>query len=178
MGGIGKTQLAIRFARDHKDHFTAILWLNGRSRDTLLQSLSSIQLPGQCQSPGATNHDEVERNARQVLRWFATPGNSRWLLIFDNVDQYSPGTEDGYDIQELFPTADHGSILITSRLHSLTELGRSFPVPTFNFEEAILLLGQSRHLHDPNRIIETETDQGINILSISQATLINKCRYQ
>jgi NB-ARC domain len=84
LGGIGKTQLAIRFARDHKDDFTAILWLGGKSRDTLLQSLSSIlpKLPGQSQTPAAINEDEIEQNARQVLQWLAIPGNSRWLLIF------------------------------------------------------------------------------------------------
>jgi hypothetical protein len=46
---MGKTQLAIRFAQDHKDDFTAIFWLSSKDRGTLLQSLSSIlpQLPGQ-----------------------------------------------------------------------------------------------------------------------------------
>lgn len=35
---------------------------------------------------------------------------------------------DGYDIKKFFPTADHGSVLLTSRLQGLTELGGSFPV--------------------------------------------------
>jgi nucleoside phosphorylase len=161
LGGIGKTQLAIRFAREHKEHFTAIFWLAGKSRETLLQSMSSVlsQLPGQSSNPAATNEGEVEQNAKQVLRWLASPGNTRWLLIFDNIDQYSPGTDDGYDIGKLFPTADHGSILITSRLRSLTELGRSFPVQGFNVEDAISLLWQSRHLPVPDTA--TRQNQGI-----------------
>ncbi|PCH00605.1 Disease resistance protein [Penicillium occitanis (nom. inval.)] len=144
LGGIGKTQLAIRFAREHKDHFTAIFWLAGRNRETLLQSLSSVlsQLPSQSGNSAAKNEGEAEQNAKQVLKWLALPDNSQWLLILDNVDQYSPGTHDGYDIEKFFPTADHGSILITSRLQSLTELGRPFPVQGFNFEDAISLLWQ------------------------------------
>lgn len=31
LGGIGKTQLAIRFARLHRGDFAAIFWLNGKS---------------------------------------------------------------------------------------------------------------------------------------------------
>ena len=79
----------------------------------------------------ATNDGEVEQRARYMLRWLALDGNSRWLIIFDNIDQYSPfdsTVSDGYDIGEFFPKADHGSILITSRLQGLTELGEPFPV--------------------------------------------------
>ena len=54
-----------------------------------------------------------------MLLWLALDGNLRWLIIFDNIDQYSPfgnAVGDGYDIGEFFLTADYGSILITSRL--------------------------------------------------------------
>src|SRR4051794_152253 len=61
LGGMGKTQLAIHFAQYHKDDFTAIFWLSGKSRETLLQSLSSVlpRLPGQAQTVIATNEEEV-----------------------------------------------------------------------------------------------------------------------
>jgi hypothetical protein len=39
------------------------------------------------------------------------------LFVFDNIDQYASVDSDvggAYDIGELFSTADHGSILITS----------------------------------------------------------------
>ncbi|KAH2473228.1 hypothetical protein KXW70_001152, partial [Aspergillus fumigatus] len=39
LGGIGKTQLAIHFARKHKDDFTAVFWLSGRDRSALILSL-------------------------------------------------------------------------------------------------------------------------------------------
>lgn len=164
LGGIGKTQLAIRFARHHKDDFTAIFWLSGKSRETLLQSLSSVlsQLPGQDRTVIATNEEEVEQNARQVLKWLAIPGNSQWLLIFDNIDQYSPvpgGLDDGYDIAEFFPTADHGSILITSRLQRLSELGKSFPVQILESEDAIQLLLQTGGLSVSSIVVEV--DKGI-----------------
>lgn len=164
LGGIGKTQLAIRFAREHKGHFTAIFWLAGKNRQTLLQSLSSVlpRIPGQPSNSAATNDQEMEQNAEQVLRWLSSPGNSRWLIIYDNIDQYSPGTDDGYDIEKFLPTADHGSILITSRLQSITELGQPFPLEVFNFEDAISLLWQSRHLPVPD--FTTKQDPGDSFL--------------
>lgn len=34
------------------------------------------------------DEEKVEKRARHVLQWLALEGNSRWLVIFDNVDQY------------------------------------------------------------------------------------------
>jgi hypothetical protein len=162
LGGMGKTQLAIRFARNHKNDFTAIFWLGGKNRGTLLQSLSSVmpRLPGQSQNIGVTNEEEVEQQARHVLQWLALEGNSRWLIILDNIDQYSSIHSDGYDISEFFPTADHGSILITSRLQRLTELGKSFPIQRLESKDAIQLLIQSSGLSANNNIGKLEDNPG------------------
>ncbi|CAI7645854.1 unnamed protein product [Penicillium manginii] len=151
LGGIGKTQLAIRFARDHKDDFTAIFWLNGKDRSTLLQSLSLVlpRLPGQSQENKVIDDEKLEQRAKHVLKWLAKYGNSRWLLILDNIDQYSSvnsGIGDKYDIRAFFPSADHGSIIITSRLSGLTELGKSFPICKLDRAEAIQLLLQNSGL--------------------------------
>lgn len=166
LGGMGKTQLAIRFARDHKDDFTAIFWLSGKDRGTVLQSLSSIlpRLPGQSHSDRAINDEEVEKRARDVLKWLAIEGNSRWLIIFDNVDQYSPFNGpigDAYDLVEYFPGADHGSILVTSRIQRLTELGKPFPIHRLDSKNAVQLLLQSSHLSMKIEAKELESDPGI-----------------
>ncbi|KAL2811480.1 hypothetical protein BJX63DRAFT_433329 [Aspergillus granulosus] len=149
LGGIGKTQLAIYFARKHKSDFTTIFWLNGKDRSAMLLLLSSWlpRILGQPANITTINEEEAEQRASQVLEWLAMPGNTRWLIIFDNIDQYSPAGEHdngGYDIYEFFPKADHGSIIITSRLRRLTELGKSFPVQKLMRKDAIQLLLQSR----------------------------------
>ena len=43
LGGIGKTQLAITYTRKHQKMYSAIVWLNGNSRDTLFQSFGRIR---------------------------------------------------------------------------------------------------------------------------------------
>jgi hypothetical protein len=94
----------------------------------------------------ATNEEEVEQRANQVLQWLAKLGNTRWLIIFDNINQYSPlqgHSTSGYDIYKFFPKANHGSIIITSRLQGLTELGKSFPVQKLAHIDATQLLLQS-----------------------------------
>ncbi|KAJ5761735.1 uncharacterized protein N7511_005117 [Penicillium nucicola] len=166
LGGMGKTQLAVRFAREHKQDFSAIFWLSGKDRGTLLQSLSSVlpRLPGQPLKGEATNDEELEQRAREVLKWLAQDGNSRWLIIFDNIDQYFSidggygGVGNAYDIGKFFPTADHGSILITSRLSTLFELGEPFPIQKLDSKEAIQLLLKNSGLSKSNSVNEIERD--------------------
>ncbi|KAJ5556315.1 hypothetical protein N7494_000230 [Penicillium frequentans] len=170
LGGIGKTQLAIRFARDHRDHFTAIFWLNGKNLNTLLQSLSSAlnRIPGQGWDSKAINDREVEQRARHMLRWLALDGNSRWLIIFDNIDQYSPFSSaigDRYDIWEFFPKAYHGSILITSRLQDVTELGEPFPVHRLDSYNSTQLLLQSSGLAARNTTSKLDSNPDILTLT-------------
>ena len=71
---------------------------------------------------------------------------------------------DGYDIAEFFPTADHGSILITSRLQGLTELGKSFPVHRLDSQDAIQLLLQSSGLSAKNTTRKLESNPGTKAL--------------
>jgi len=133
LGGIGKTQLAIAYARKHQESYSAIIWLNGNSKDTLLQSLAGFAtyagIDGISKSTvKVTGHgEETAQSADAVLRWLTFKGNRRWLVIFDNVDRdYHVEVEDSqaYDLESFFPAADHGSILITTRLPRLGEFGQ------------------------------------------------------
>ncbi|KAJ6126078.1 hypothetical protein N7471_010571 [Penicillium samsonianum] len=105
---------------------------------------------------------------QSVLKWLAIEGNSRWLLIFDNIDQYfsfNGPIGDAYDIAELFPRAGHGSILIASRLQRLTELGNLISIHRQNLKDAIQLLLQCIHLSVKNTVKEPESNAGVKGLS-------------
>lgn len=149
LGGIGKTQLAVAFAREHQETFSAILWLNGNSNDTLIQSLAAfgrragIVLAPEPTSTAKQRAQDEEAEAHAVLRWLALEKNHGWLAIFDNVDRDYPsrnGDHQAYDIMSFLPTADHGSILITTRLASLGEVGVSKKVQRLNLGQALELL--------------------------------------
>lgn len=151
LGGIGKTQLAIRFARLHQHDFSPIFWLNGKNQETLMRFLAAFlpKIPDVNMAAGPKIKEEIEQQARQVLQWLATARNSKWLLIFDNIDKYS-ATEDldgeTYDVTKFFPTADHGSIIITTRVPQLAEVGRPYPVQKLHSDEAVELLVNSTGL--------------------------------
>uniref|UniRef100_A0A0B7KQA1 PNPLA domain-containing protein n=1 Tax=Bionectria ochroleuca TaxID=29856 RepID=A0A0B7KQA1_BIOOC len=137
LGGVGKTQLSIDFARRHQAAFSSVFWLDGRSEDQLKRSIAGCiaKIP-EGQVPGASrrwvdNHahsqDELDDAVRNVMKWLERPDNSDWLLIFDNVDQDWIGQEAGtgaYDPRRYLP-GDHGSVLITTRLARLEQLGKS-----------------------------------------------------
>jgi ATP/maltotriose-dependent transcriptional regulator MalT len=42
LGGIGKTQLTIAYAKRHKDSYLAVFWLNIKDEDSLKQSFAKV----------------------------------------------------------------------------------------------------------------------------------------
>ncbi|KAF2025710.1 hypothetical protein EK21DRAFT_75787 [Setomelanomma holmii] len=135
LGGIGKTQLAVEFARRHHRQFGAIFWLDGRSEDILKQSIASCasripqgQIAETSRAYAAGGSVDLKAVVGDVLSWLARPDNTAWLLIFDNVDREysrSSGDAEAYDVKRYFSGADHGSVLITTRLARLEQLGES-----------------------------------------------------
>ncbi|MCJ1407588.1 hypothetical protein MMC19_001659 [Ptychographa xylographoides] len=110
LGEIGKTQLAGNFARKHQAKYDSIFWLNGRDKPSL-----------SAEPNGSHLYEDNNKNnvlTDKVLEWFSINENRDWLLIFDNIDEhYSPNLDDdnAYYIKDYFPSAPHGSILITTR---------------------------------------------------------------
>lgn len=152
LGGIGKTQLAVGFARKHHGQFSAVFWLDGLSEASLKQSFvdmvqrlprSELTADGvQMLSQTTVEADVAVRECRQ---WLSIPSNSHWLLIMDNIDRDYHDQKDlqAYNIKDYLPHADHGSILITSRLASLQRLGSGIKVGIVEDEQARVMLEEN-----------------------------------
>ncbi|KAL2824406.1 P-loop containing nucleoside triphosphate hydrolase protein [Aspergillus cavernicola] len=148
LAGIGKTQLAIHFAISCKDAFSAVFWLNAATRETLCQSLAML-LPrlGHNENEPTAKQD-LEQQARSVLKWLSKEGNSKWLLIYDNADQCSAAPTEqifatSYNIAEFIPPANQGSIIITTRdmkLSKSVRLSQLYSVQRLPTEQAVQLL--------------------------------------
>ena len=133
LGGVGKTQLSVEFARKYHTSYSAVFWIDGSTRERLRRSIADLagRLPHDQLSERAKNYSQeknsnVDEVVDEMLMWLCQPLNSQWLLIFDNVDrEFGPSSEDpeAFDVKAYFPEADHGSILVTSRLASLWQLG-------------------------------------------------------
>jgi Cdc6-like AAA superfamily ATPase len=108
MGGIGKTQIAIRYAKRHHTSYSSVFWVNATSESTLTTSLRRLApqiLPGE-------TIDQLDNDQLwvQISLWLSKLENSRWLLIFDNYDD-----PDQYQIEQYYPFVAHGSVIITTR---------------------------------------------------------------
>ena len=133
LGGIGKTQLSAEFTRTYQACFSAALWIDGSSKERVRRSIADLaeRLPQHQLSEGSRTYlqngsTDVDEVVKDVLRWLSQSSNDQWLLIFDNVDRdfsVHSGDPEAFDVRDYFPTADQGSIIITSRLASLSQLG-------------------------------------------------------
>ena len=132
IGGVGKSQLAVEFARKHQKHFSAVFWIAGSTKEKLRRSIAALaqRLPQHQISERARLYSkeagkDFDAVVEDVLKWFSQPSNNMWLLVFDNVDrEYSAESEDSeaFDIKEYLPEADQGSIIVTSRLAGMWRL--------------------------------------------------------
>lgn len=112
IGGMGKTQLALRYAEIHKGRYNIVLWIDATSKETILLSFHQCAkaLNGLLNFPSISNSPDPE-TVRLVLQWLQKRGDryGETLLIFDNVDEFST------TIVDLIPSNLHGSIIITTR---------------------------------------------------------------
>ncbi|KAK5010428.1 hypothetical protein LTR28_009983, partial [Elasticomyces elasticus] len=135
LGGIGKTQLAVEFAWLHHRKFSFVFWLDGRSEDSLKRSVAGCasritkgQISEASRTYSAGGSSDLDAVVTEVMGWLAQQDNSDWLLIFDDVDQeYNPRNPDpnAHDVKQYLPSANHGAVLITTRLATLEQIGDS-----------------------------------------------------
>ena len=124
LGGIGKTQLAIAYAKRHKDGYSAIFWLNIKDEDSLKQSFAKVAKQILREHPSASRLSSVDMKGNlddmvdAVKTWLSLPDNTRWLTIYDNYDNPKlPGNTDpvAVDIRKFLPESYQGSVIITTR---------------------------------------------------------------
>ncbi|PVG02886.1 TPR-like protein [Serendipita vermifera] len=108
LGGCGKTQLVTKFAHDYHDNYGRIFLVDGSSERSIRADLiAHVRSLGPDYSQAMLN---------DALDFFCRPQNKDWLLIIDNVDDLS------VDVAKYLPQCTHGTIIITSRNHSLGKL--------------------------------------------------------
>ena len=136
LGGIGKTQLTIAYAKRHKDNYPAIFWLNIKDEDALKQSFSKAarQILREHPSASRLSSMDIKENLDEVIdavkAWLSLPNNTRWLMIYDNYDNPKfPGNTDpvALDIRKFLPESYQGSVIITTRL-SQVRIGRPIQI--------------------------------------------------
>ena len=103
LGGIGKTQIAIEYAYQHRQDYQALLWARAESRETLTSSF--VEIAALLNLPEKDAQDQT-LTVKAVKHWLQT--RREWLLILDNVDELTV-------IREFLPNPLEGHILLTTR---------------------------------------------------------------
>jgi hypothetical protein len=124
LGGIGKTQLSVAYAKRHKDSYSAIFWLNIKDKDSIKQSFAIMARQISREHPLALGLSDVDTNESldemidAVKAWLNRPNNTRWLMIFDNYDNPKlprNSNPTAVDIKNFLPESYQGSVIITTR---------------------------------------------------------------
>ena len=83
LGGIGKTQLSITYAKRYKDSYSVIFWLNIKDENSLKQSFTKAARQISREHPLASRISNIAANANiddivdAVKVWLSLPNNTR-----------------------------------------------------------------------------------------------------
>jgi ATP/maltotriose-dependent transcriptional regulator MalT len=152
LGGIGKTQLAIEYARRYKARYTAIFWVSANDQDSI--KLSFVDMAQQIirNHPSARSLASVDLKGNldnivdAVKAWLDIPTNTRWLIIYDNYDNPKvSGNPDvaAMDIRRFLPGCDHGSIIVTTRSSQVTVGTRIQVQKLLNIQDGLEILSNT-----------------------------------
>ncbi|KAK0122810.1 hypothetical protein ONS96_009843 [Cadophora gregata f. sp. sojae] len=140
-GGMGKTQVAIQFARKYQDAFDVILWVNADSANEMAQGFQKIARVLGLIPEGSIDANDLVHTRELVKRWLVKPSlrdsydisqqQISWLLIYD-------GVQDPDILNDFWPYDGPGSVLITSR--NPFSWTKSLPLKQFTAEEAVAFL--------------------------------------
>ncbi|MGN6202848.1 MAG: FxSxx-COOH system tetratricopeptide repeat protein [Solirubrobacterales bacterium] len=101
LGGVGKTQMAARFAWRQRSRYDVVWWI--RANEPLTRAADYSQL---ARALGLEAEESQAAEVEAVRTWLA--GHKRWLLVFDDAP-------DAAAVSELLPDSSRGDVLITSR---------------------------------------------------------------
>ncbi|KAJ0334291.1 hypothetical protein COL5a_000339 [Colletotrichum fioriniae] len=145
LGGVGKTQIATAFAYDayNAGRYATVLWVFAVDEQEVIKSFTQLAktlglFPKLSKSLEDRGQQNMPPMALALLQWLSREEeqrSSRWLLVFDNVDDL-----DNLDVSRFFPRVPWGHILITSRRKEARRLDRQVEVGMMDETEAVTLL--------------------------------------
>jgi hypothetical protein len=110
MGGVGKTQLAVKYCHTYRADYAGVWWFPCDSMSLLEQECQHF-----CRANGIAVPDQTA--ASDALREWLT-SQPRWLLVYDNADNAA----DLDALRACLPHAGAHHVLITSRLTTWAQL--------------------------------------------------------
>lgn len=114
LGGVGKTQIALRFAYQVKDHRPdySIFWVPVLSDETAERAYRDI-----AKKLGLQKRSEDDDVKDLVCQYLSSGEAGNWLLIVDNADdeELILGSAEKPGLEQYLPQSEDGIILLTTR---------------------------------------------------------------
>ncbi|RYO80968.1 hypothetical protein DL762_007374 [Monosporascus cannonballus] len=186
LGGIGKTQLAIAYAKWHKDSHSAVFWLNIKDENSLKHSFNMVAKRILREHPSASRLSSVDtENLDEVIdavkAWLSLPNNTRWLLIYDNYDNPKlPSNKDpaALDIDDFLPESYQGSVIITTR-SSQVKIGHPIRIRKMeNVLDSIEILSNASNrqglIHDADAVSLVRKLDGLPLALATAGAYLNQ----
>ena len=125
-GGVGKSQLALRYVESHRQAYSPVIWIDAESPASVIRSYSEAFEELNLDYPTNVLDDQRKFGAlypagdytglskdwiiRSVHKWLSSRGDADcpWLVVLDNADHLAW-------IGDIIPRGIRGSIIITSR---------------------------------------------------------------
>ena len=101
-GGIGKTQICLKFIEEMSGRFSHVFWIDASSEESIIMSLRGIS------SISAAQASCLDDSIESVFMWMSGI-QEEWLIVFDNADE--PPV---HVVEKFIPPGNRGNILITS----------------------------------------------------------------
>jgi hypothetical protein len=160
LGGMGKTQLALEFAKIYQGRFSSTFWIDGKTEQTLKMGFAAISQEILAQSGLSkvilsSQDQSLEHAVTNTLRWLQRPKNFRWLLILDGIDNHIQHTQyagtlprpnsptTAYDVRKYLSPLTHGTIILTTRVSALSQLGKGLQLNALPLGDSVEILQRS-----------------------------------
>ncbi|KAL2867769.1 uncharacterized protein BJX67DRAFT_77366 [Aspergillus lucknowensis] len=167
LGGIGKTQTALRYFERRKAAYTIALFVECNTKQeaiaafvrfahlvvdeelrqcpdsTYIEAVKKLGFSGLLDEQDQANQSSAESQTRvvdAVKRWLGRQ-QKPFLIIFDNADDPA-----AVNLDQLIPRHQDGDILITTRDKGAQAFGQAFPIDEMNEKDAIDLLAHASNM--------------------------------
>ena len=136
-GGIGKTQICLKFTEEMTGRFSHVFWVDASSVESVTTSLRGVS------SIFAAKACCLDDSVDSVLQWTSVL-QEEWLIVFDNADALPV-----HVVEKFIPKGKRGNVLITSRncsIGRLVSFENIIEIDEMEVEDAITLLLKVSHL--------------------------------
>jgi hypothetical protein len=166
MHGIGKTQLALRFANDSFDQerYSHVFWMSATTVEKLSQGFTDLLTL--VAHPDRYNLLDQSARLKAARRWLEDARSINWLLVLDNVDPMTLGF-----LQVNLPRRNRqGNILFTTR----TEVVAAALARTAGQEHKVIELGLPELQHATKLLLVESNTNAISATAKSKAEEVVK----